>query len=191
MPRGLTIQIVKQPNQCKYLVTSSPSTNLYGSVDMVRIIVDLSDNSTVQFTLLMENKTSTRLPEAHWFSFYPIVKNSNINNWFVNKVSNLIPINNGIINGSKHLHGTINGVYYNNSLNIMSLDNGIVSLDIQSPFSTPFSDDLINPINGIHFLLNNNIWNTNYPSWYPFLNEDINLVYRFNLTINGKQYVVV
>ena len=34
---------------------------------------------------------------------------------------------------------------------------------------------------GAHFSLSNNLWNTNYPFWYPFQREERNVQYRFRL----------
>ena len=34
---------------------------------------------------------------------------------------------------------------------------------------------------GVHFNIQNNIWNTNYPLWYPFVESDANVRSRFEL----------
>ena len=184
-----TLKVIKQQNTCKYVILAQPQANNYGPAELIMLFVDLTNNSTANLSLLIQNKTATRLPEAYWFSFLPIIKNNNtnsINKWFVHKVNSMIPINNVVKNGTSHLHATINGIYYfdkNNTLNINSLDTGLISVGVQMPMATPFEIEYADPKN-IYFLLNTNIWSTNYPSWYPFLDEDKNLFYRFSVNIN-------
>lgn len=183
-----TIKVSWLNNSCKFIVSAKQNSTsiiskLYSSTDAVSILVDLSDN--VKISLMVNNKTATRLPEAYWLSFNLTNNYYDINNWYVHKINNLVPVNNVVKNGSMHLHGTMNGVYYKNNLNITPIDSNLVSFDVQSPYPTPFSKN-ISIRNGIHFLLYNNVWGTNYPSWYPFNNEDRNLLFRFKININNN-----
>ncbi|ARF11993.1 glycoside hydrolase family 38 [Klosneuvirus KNV1] len=174
----------KSLNQCQYLLQYQLSgTELYGPPEMIYLNIKLF-NQTANLSLILLNKTSSRMPEAFWFSINPYFENINNDNWFVHKVDSLIPINSAVNKGTMHLHGINQGVYYlnkTNTLQIYSEDAGVVSLGIQQPFATPFKK--INITDGIHFLLYTNVWNTNYASWYPFTEGDENLVYRFAINL--------
>jgi hypothetical protein len=53
---------------------------------------------------------------------------------------------------------------------ISSLDAPVVSCGLLTPFPTPGDNTTLaaNMANGMHWNVQNNIWNTNYPQWYPF-----------------------
>ena len=59
-----------------------------------------------------------------------------------------------------------------------TLDAPIVRWDAPLPFPTPTKRQ---PAlgNGTAYLLHDNIWNTNYPFWYPWAAGDENLRFRF------------
>lgn len=175
--RPKTISIKKSRNECIYVINAQPIPNIYGPPEMVHIIINLTDSSSIYATLLVTNKTASRMPEAYWFTFIPVPNNAS---WFVHKVDTWIPINDIILNGNMHMHGTYEGVI-SNKLGIRSFDSGIVSVGIKSPFPTPFQ--IMNPNNGFHFLLYNNVFGTNYPSWYPFVENNGNMIYRFLVNI--------
>ncbi len=40
-----------------------------------------------------------------------------------------------------------------------------------------------NVAEGVHFALVGNLWNTNYPFWYPFEEEDSSSQFRFEICI--------
>lgn len=163
-------------NRCIYTVTSQPMHNIYGPPKLVQIIVDLTDIHTIKITLVLSNKTASRMPEAYWFTFQPVIHTP----WFVHKVDTWIPVDNVVENGGMHQHGTYEGLC-TPGLSIKSLDAGVVSVGVKNPFPTPFLR--ANTTHGFHFLLYNNIFGTNYPSWYPFTNKEPNLVYRFQIKI--------
>ena len=74
-----------------------------------------------------------------------------------------------------------------------SLDAGLVGFvpngyDSFTPFQTPL-DVEPNLDDGVGFVLFDNVWNTNYPLWYPFVDyeTDSNLIFRFNVVVKLKQ----
>jgi len=62
-------------------------------------------------------------------------------------------------------------------MSIASLDTSLISVGDADPVPTP----LVKPdaADGFHFPLVGNIWNTNYPFWYPFKEEDTSSQFRF------------
>jgi len=153
----------------------------YGCPDYIWVnyTFPVSKPNTVIINFQWFNKTATRLPEALWLSFSPIV--SNVSLWKVQKLGELVSPLNVIFNGSKHLHGFDSYVEHSSEkdgkFHIESLDSGVVCFGEPTPFPTPFTQPDLSQ--GVHFNLFNNIWGTNYVMWYPFLDEDLNAQFRF------------
>ena len=70
------------------------------------------------------------------------------------------------------------------ALMIYPLDVPLYSAGLLSPFPTPSVNTSAASwlaAGGVHFNLHNNIWNTNFPQWYPFVEEDESALFRFEL----------
>jgi hypothetical protein len=137
----------------------------------------LEELPKITFDLQWFQKPACRLPEAIWFSFCPNVNNSD--GWRIEKLGELISPQNVINNGNRKLHGIDKGVFYEDAGSKFMIE----SLD--APLVAPGKRSLLNFNNrqppmkdGIHFLLYNNIWGTNFPMWFE---EDAR--FRFVLTI--------
>jgi len=80
-----------------------------------------------------------------------------------------------------HLHGVGDGgvaaIGAAQTINMVSLDSALVSIGPASPVPTPMVVPDVR--GGVHFALVGNIWNTNYPFWYPFVEEDGSSQFRF------------
>ena len=92
-----------------------------------------------------------------------------------------------VTHGAVHLHslGPLSTIeYHDNNENIIltSLDVPIVSAGLLSPFPTP-GNWTIDLSNGMHYNLQNNIWNVNFPQWYPFVDKDTNARFRFQVEL--------
>ena len=134
--------------------------------------------------------------QASWVSFIPAVSNygsgyqlHNFNrSGLVNAVVTTDPVH-VVTHGGVHLHslGPTGSVFYSGAdyrrLEIRSLDVPIVSAGLLSPFPTPGVNDTIgqNLRHGWHYNLQNNIWNVNYPQWYPFVSSDADARFRFQV----------
>ncbi len=95
----------------------------------------------IYFDLYEIDKTPTRLPEAHWFSFNPQVPNDDGDEWLISKLGSNIGLTNIVKNGSFHLHNVDDGgaVYSNKktgkqTLRISSLDTGLLVPGAVTPF---------------------------------------------------------
>lgn len=177
-----TLQVIKHKFECKYAIISKQyNTETFGPPEFVYMIIDL--NKTLDVTLLLENKTKTRQPEAFWLSFIP----TNYENWMVHKINTMVSPHNVVQNGTMHLHGTWDGVFgknKNNTINIKPIDSALISFNYQIPYPTPFKK--IIDIDSIHFPLWSNVWGTNFPLWYPFDENDKNMLFRFSINIDQK-----
>ena len=151
------------------------------------------------------NKTFTKIPESLIFVFNP---NMNCRNITVNKLNENVDIQNVVVNGTYHLHGVNPDLYYDmvmcnfnngnseydNRIMFESIDSGLSifvpnGFNEYTTFPTPLNmtSDLSK---GIGFVGFDNQWNTNYPLWYPFDEQDINSTFRFNVFINDSVFLL-
>merc|ERR1712232_376999 len=85
--------------------------------------------------------------------------------------------------GSQGMHPVGQGLLYSNKGNrafFRTLDAGVVKFGPKVPFPTPIhgGPDMSH---GIHYLLFDNFWNTNYVFWFPYgtSKSQDNLLFRF------------
>jgi len=171
----------------------------YGAPDLVwtGAAVDSSGNmTTVNFDIQIFNKTRTRLTEASWVSFKPAISEAE-HGWrfrgfqlgIGNDADIVVDPTNVVEHGGTHLHtlGPHGFALYSGPEGVLSLtspDVPILSAGLMLPFPTPGDNSSLpgNMKGGMHFNLQNNIWNVNFPQWYPFVEEDKDARYRFTVT---------
>ena len=182
----------------------------YGAPSTVWLQVDIQASSStadstgvsINFDFQWFNKTATRLAEASWVSFAPDVGHPDsgwqLRGFRTGNGTEMMPGADAgidptkvVTHGAVHLHslGPLATVEYHDaqmSVVIAGLDTPIVSAGILSPFPTPSSNASIgeNLRTGMHWNLQNNIWNTNFPQWFPFVPEDANGRFRFKMDID-------
>ena len=192
-------------NQNEFLLNlcfkDSLAHEYYGAPQEMWLSINFSASDTVvlEIDLLMVNKTATRLPEALMFEFLP--KGSM---WIgeIEKISSdlspkaTIEITSVVLNGSQHQH-VAEKVYMN------SIDEqtpfGVILESLESPLVCPITTNTpatpfpvpLKPISetsliGIAFNIHNNIWNTNYPLWYPFHPDDKEFKSHFKVSFVVK-----
>lgn len=186
--------IVKPPTDG---VTYGPPKQVWTRVEITSAS---SDGLQVAVTINWVNKTTTRLAEATWVSFAPNVQSSS-SGWSILNLDTLVDPTDVVQHGAVHLHsiGADGGMIYSGpegNMSIYSLDAPVVSCGVLSPFPTPGDNSTLNEnmSNGMMWNLQNNIWNTNYPQWYPFegvygygtqsAGLGLNAAFRFNIHIN-------
>ncbi len=161
---------------------------LYGAPTTVWVqVAVLAGQRNIQFTLLLLQKTPTRLTEAHWFSFNPVLASAQAA-WRMDKLGEWVDPMAVINQGAMHMHALGEGgmTYGDVStstqplLSVLSPDAPLVSVSGFNPFPTPFGTPNITST-GIALCLFNNVWGTNYPMWYPFVAGDENIRYRFSV----------
>jgi hypothetical protein len=168
-----------------YSTMSANTVEVLGAPKSIYTNVFIPTNgSDISINFIWQNKTSTRLAEALFFSFDPACPGENASFQF-NKLGEWFTTDNIILNGSKHLHALQEGVKYTNgerSITITSLDSAVVSIGVPYPFPIPL-DVEADPFFGSHFMLYDNIWGTNYIQWYPYLEQDATQLFRFQLSV--------
>ena len=111
------------------------------------------------------DKPACRLPEALWCSFTPVAPEAE--GWRMDKLGQSISPLEVIHHGNRRLHAIGTGVTYRDRLGglaMESLDAALVAPG--DPALLDFSDRQPALAGGMHFLLYNNVWGTNFPMWY-------------------------
>lgn len=146
-------------------------------------------------TLQWFKKPPTRLAEAIMYHFSPASPGGRNSvpeyMWHVSKVGHLVDPGNVVLNGSQYVHAVDNGVYFTkitgNGLQFHTFDVPLVSIATKTrapyPFPVPLRPISQTDVTGVAFTLYNNIWNTNYILWYPYLAQDDNFKARFQLNL--------
>ena len=152
----------------------------YGSPEMILLNYSFTSTNASQFTVdvIWFNKTATRLGEATMFSFYPAATKGDPN-CFVYQFDQLVPVADSVTNGSIYQRGGDGfGCNFTSTqctawMSVESLDVPLVCPILDppqqpTPFPFPAHAEQKYVQLGVGFNLHNNIWNTNYPLWYPF-----------------------
>jgi len=191
VPKALELYRKEDSKNYYFVVRMSmeeQSYSVFGAPEEVYLQVNVSkeEGNAVQevaFEVYLVNKTSSRIPESMWLGFSPLLNSVKGSPWSVQKINTWIDPEDVIVNGSKHLHAVNNGVYFENESDgkfvVESLDAPLVSFQVMSPFPTPLTGDLV--IEQYFWCLENNIWGTNYPAFYPFVKDELLMRFRFSM----------
>jgi hypothetical protein len=123
------------------------------------------DRPVIVFELQWFNKPACRLPEALWFSFNPLTEARE--GWHMDKLGEPVSPLDVVINGNRKLHAVNMGLSYQDET------GGLLIETLDAPLVAPGDRSLLDFNNrqpalsrGVHFLLFNNVWGTNFPMWY-------------------------
>jgi len=159
------------------------SHTYYGAPSQFWMNYTFVDYNSLVMELLWVNKTATRLGEATMLEFHlPSTVDSDV--MVLYDEDNKASIFDVVLNGSQLQHG---GYGVETEQFTVHTHHTQVICPIPSPEGqpTPFAAPLtpLKQISGVAFNLHNNIWNTNYPFWYPFIDEDADLKAKFTATL--------
>ncbi|XP_052801286.1 uncharacterized protein LOC128232002 [Mya arenaria] len=160
------------------------------------------DTPGFDITMQWYEKTSTRNPESLMYYFSPLPPPpvsealkfqprlaTPVYKWKLRKLGQIVYPDNVVLNGSQYLHAVDSDVLYTTDsgagLQVAARDTPLVSLgtvsNIPSPFPIPLAPIQQGEITGFAFNLYNNMWDTNYILWYPYIQEDENFKARFQV----------
>lgn len=154
---------------------SSQLTTDYGAPEEMWLEINVGNQTTLNMTLYIVNKTATRLPESLSLYFDPPLKDNA--KMYITKLGSPVPIDSVIQNGSQHLHSSQCVSYTNPQLTFLSKDTSLCCVGFPTPFPTPTAKPVVD--DGFSFNIFNNIWGTNYIMWYPYKDEDKSSKYHF------------
>lgn len=158
-------------------------------------INETAQGLTVDIDVHLLGKMPTKHKETGFFTFQPkfeadtVLQIDKLGAWI--DPTDVIPIN----GSNMHMHGVTTGARWLNgksrpALRLVTLDAPVLSVGRANPVPTTaiYGDPLYdkdrltpNPEGGVHISLFNNIWNTNYPFWYPWQTDDMDIQYRFRI----------
>jgi Domain of unknown function (DUF5054) len=110
-------------------------------------------------------KRATRLPEALWLTFDPIV--SGQQGWTMDKSGEQVSPFDVVSSGNRHMHAVSTGFGHTSekhSIFVETLDSPVIALGEKSPLN--FSTSQPDLAGGVHCNLFNNAWGTNYIMWF-------------------------
>jgi hypothetical protein len=119
----------------------------------------------VQLNFYWFQKPATRMPEALWLTFNPIV--SDPQGWTMEKSGDQVSPFAVVKSGNRHMHAVDSGFSYHHeqdSFVVETLDAPVIALGEKSPLN--FSTSEPDLARGVHCNLFNNAWGTNYIMWY-------------------------
>ena len=119
----------------------------------------------IHMALSWFGKPATRLPEALWLTFNPIVDEAKA--WKLDKSGEWISPFDVVVSGNRHMHAVQKGFAWEadgGSFAVDPLDAPVVALGQRTPLL--FSNDQPDLSRGVHCCLYNNAWGTNYIMWY-------------------------
>lgn len=160
----------------------STSHSYYGAPSKLWMNYTFISYDSLVMELYLLTKTATRLGEATMLNFYlPTPVNNNVT--ILYDISNEASVFDVVLNGSQLQHGG-----YGVRTEFFTIHNHHTQVICPIPYpegqATPFAAPLtpLDHVMGVAFNIHNNIWNTNYPLWYPFIDEDAD----FKATFTAK-----
>lgn len=149
------------------------------------------------------NKTATRLAEATMFSFTPRLQDPSPNSHWQDRLYKVqspedpyyFSVFSVIENGSFYQHAVeqVSLVESETQLNIRFSSSDVPLVcpiffaeeAIRTPTPFPYLErpQKATSVDGFAFNIHNNVWNTNYPLWYPYTEEDKNFKAFFGMNI--------
>jgi hypothetical protein len=124
-----------------------------------------SASPVIELNFYWFQKPATRMPEALWLSFNPVVPDPS--SWMLHKSGEQVSPMDVVTAGNRHMHSLDKGFSYREGSTLFAvetLDAPVIALGEKSPLN--FSTSQPNLLRGIHCNLFNNAWGTNYIMWF-------------------------
>lgn len=136
-----------------------------GAPREAELLVSLERGRRVALALTWRGKHATRLPEAMWWSFQPLVADPS--RWRLGKLGQLVDPRDVVAKGGRPLHGVDHGALHDDGrerLALLTPDAHLIAPG--RPQLYEFTDELPDLAGGLHLNLLNNCWGTNFPMWF-------------------------
>ena len=167
----------------------------YGAPHELWVHVDVPESGArFGVTVDMYDKTATRLVESSSVRFVPVPLTSATDRLTmqVSKLGSWVDPADVALNGSRHLHGLDDTGGVGFFAADRSLAARIITVDgttscvgrYPTPYPTPLDEDF-DPSAGFAANIHNNVWNTCYILFYPYLTEDRDLRQRYVLDLDA------
>eukprot|EP01050_Picozoa_sp_SAG11_P001045 SAG11_NODE_42_length_20827_cov_9.289801_6_plen_690_part_00 len=168
---------------------------MYGAPHELWVRVDVPDaGARFGITVDMFNKTSTRLIESSSVRFVPapLASPTDTLTMQVSKLGSWVDPADVALNGSRHLHGLDDRGGVGLFASDRTLTARVITVDgttscvgrYPTPYPTPLNE-AFDPGAGFAANIHNNVWNTCYILFYPYLAEDRDLRQRYVLDLDA------
>lgn len=130
----------------------------------------------IGFDLSLTEKDASRLPEAQWLGFRPVVADGGT--WSLGKLGTRVDPTDVVVNGNRTLHAVTDVAYASDTspVRLTLLDAALVAPGEMKLLR--FENLVADPSGGMHVNLHNNVWGTNFRMWF-----DDDVRFRFELTL--------
>jgi hypothetical protein len=146
------------------LAFPSEWTEYYGAPPRATLTYGINHNlPQIDIHLAWSSKPASRLPEALWMSFSPLVQNGE---WRFEKLGQWIDPLKVVSGGNRGLHAVFDRVrctHANKHFTLYTYDAPLVAPG--APSLLRFTNHLPDLNRGVHVNLWNNAWGTNFPQW--------------------------
>jgi hypothetical protein len=162
-----------------YLLFPSEAVERFGAPGVAWVELDVPlEQPRLKMSLQWFDKAACRLPEALWFSFNPAAR---AGRWEIDKLGQWVDPLDVVRSGNRHLHACGEGVRWQGQRGHVRIHNQDAALVAPGQRSLlDFNNRLPRLNEGMHFLLYDNLWGTNFPMWFE---EDM----KFRFTVDfGK-----
>lgn len=139
------------------------------------------DGSSIDVDVSWFSKPACRLPEATWCSFVPRIAEPQ--RWVLDKLGQDISPVDVVSRGGRALHAVGSGARYDGPdgpLTLTTTDAALVAPG--RPALLEFTDELPDLSGGLHVLLHDNVWGTNFPMW-----SEGDARFRFTLDVRAER----
>jgi len=126
------------------------------------------------------DKPACRLPEATWCSFVPRVTDPD--RWLFDKLGQDVSPLDVVSRGGRSLHAVGRGARYDGPdgpLSLLTHDAALIAPG--RPALLEFTDEVPDLSGGLHVLLHDNVWGTNFPMW-----SEGDARFRFDLDLDAR-----
>lgn len=124
-----------------------------------------SEKNRLEIEFLWAKKDAVRVGEALWLSFSPLTGADSA--WTFYKMGRPISPMEVVPGGGQHLHAVQPGVVHEDARGVLRIDSMAAPLCAPGkPALLQFDREKPDRTGGAHFLLYNNVWGTNFRSWY-------------------------
>uniref|UniRef100_A0A6B2KYT1 Glycoside hydrolase family 38 N-terminal domain-containing protein n=1 Tax=Arcella intermedia TaxID=1963864 RepID=A0A6B2KYT1_9EUKA len=163
----------KYEDREEYLLTLSvdpDAVSLFGGPAQLYLYFNFPfSGPQIEIKLQWFEKTATRLPEAMWMKFTPLVVDTKF--WQMDVMGHPVSPYEVAVNGSRHLHSIWEGVSYEDPLNNITLKIQSKDANLVAPGDTDHLLDFDGESQpqvegGMHFNIFNNLWGTAFNQWY-------------------------
>ena len=146
----------------------------YGAAETYTVelrVPGLQNGAAMDLTVSWRNKTASRLAEALFFSFTPVLIGGD-GAWTMDVLGYGVSPLDVVANGTRHVHAVWDGVGFSDMgqggrrLWVRSLDAALVCPGDTNHLLWYDGDAQPHMAGGMHYNLHNNLWGTAFPQWY-------------------------